>query len=80
MKPNIGRDCVIGGYGDARPNIEQPDALNSSIALVGMESEIPDNTIIGRNCIVYPDVRSVDFQGRRNISDGECVHPTLHKL
>ena len=80
MKPNIGRDSVIGGYGDARPNIEQPDALNSSITLVGMESEIPDNTIIGRNCIVYPDVRSVDFQGRRTISDGECVHPTLHRL
>lgn len=79
-KPNIGRDCVIGGYGDARPNIEQPDKLNSSITLVGMESEIPDNTIVGRNSIIYPDVRAADFQGRRTIGDGDSVHPTVHRI
>ncbi|MFA6448506.1 MAG: sugar phosphate nucleotidyltransferase [bacterium] len=77
-RPNIGRDSIIGGYGEARPNIEKPNTLNSSITLIGMESEIPDNTLIGRNCIIYPDVRASDFDSGL-IGDGESVHPKVHK-
>jgi glucose-1-phosphate adenylyltransferase len=79
-RPNIGCGSSIGGDGDARPNVEQPDKLNTSITLIGMESEIPDNTRIGRNCIVYPDVRAADFESRRDIPDGENVHPGIHKF
>jgi len=78
--PNIGCNCIIGGYGDARHNIEKPSHLRSSITLIGMESEIPDNTVIGRNCVVYPDVRHSDFAGRQIIEDGESVHPTSHRI
>ncbi len=79
-RPNIGCNCVIGGYGEARPNIEKKDLLNSSITLIGMESEIPDNTIIGRNCVIYPDVRHGDFNSRHLIQDGESIYPTTHKI
>ena len=73
-RPNIGRNCVIGGAGEARPNIEHPDYLNSSITLIGMESEVPDNVRVGRNCIIHPDVRIEDYEGRTEISDGDVVH------
>ncbi|HOO56866.1 MAG TPA: sugar phosphate nucleotidyltransferase [bacterium] len=79
-KPNIGRNCVIGGYGEARANIETPESLNSNITMIGMESEIPDNTLIGRNCLIYPDVRAADFKGRSIIDDGGVVHPKKHSI
>lgn len=78
-RPNIGRNCVIGGTGDAPPNQDYPDHLYTSIALLGMESEVPDNTVIGRNCIVYPDVKNEDFQNRRVIHDGESVRTGIQK-
>lgn len=74
-EPNIGANSVIGGVGDGTPNREHAEHLNSGISLIGMESEVPGGARIGRNCIVYPDVRSSDFEGRRDIPDGECVRP-----
>ena len=78
-RPNIGNDCIIGGYGEARANIEKPEILNSSITLIGMESEIPASTMIGRNCIIYPESRTTDFENRGLVGDGESVHPKTHK-
>ncbi len=79
-RPNIGNNCVIGGYGDARANIEYPHRLNSSITVIGMESEIPADTVVGRNCIIHPDVRASDYNGRRVIDDGENIHPQIHTI
>ena len=79
-RPNIGKNCVIGGYGDARPNVEFPDLLNTSISIVSMEAEVPDNTVIGRNCVVFPDVREDDYRGKGRIEDGENVRPIIHKV
>lgn len=79
-RPNIGRGCVIGGEGPAAPNSEFPDKLNTSISLVSMEAEVPDNTNIGRNCVVFPDVREDDFKGRKEIKDGENVRPIIHNV
>jgi glucose-1-phosphate adenylyltransferase len=78
-KPNIGRNCVIGGTGSAEPNRDFPDHLYTSITMTGMESEVPDNTTIGRNCIIYPDVKCVDFKGNTNIADGESVRPSYQQ-
>ena len=78
-RPNIGRNSVIGGTGDAPPNQDYPDHLYTSISLLGMESEIPDNTVIGRNCIVFPDVKNEDFQNRRVIHDGESVRTGIQR-
>lgn len=78
-RPNIGRNCIIGGIGEAPPNAEAPEFLNTSVTLIGMESEIPDNIRIGRNCMIYPDVRVEDFGGRREIYDGESIHSARSK-
>ncbi len=79
-KPNIGRGCRIGGYDCDVPNSEFSDKLNTSITLVSMEAEVPDNTTIGRNCVIFPDVRKDDFRGVREIPDGENVRPVEHKF
>lgn len=78
--PNIGHNCVIGGGGEAAPNRTHPEYLNTSITIVGMEAEIPDNTRIGRNCIVMPEVKIEDYQGRNNLEDGETVNPSSSKF
>ncbi|MEW6202962.1 MAG: hypothetical protein AB1546_13375, partial [bacterium] len=74
-KPNIGANCRIGGYGNAPPNKEHPTHLFSGITLIGMESEIPEGATVGRNCIIYPDVKATDYDGVKDIPDGECIHP-----
>ena len=71
---------LVGGDGKARPNTEFPDYLNTSISLISMEAEVPESTTIGRNCVVFPDVRYDDFRGSQNIEDGENVRPIVHKV
>ena len=78
-RPNIGRNSTIGGTGDAPPSKDFPDHLYTSITLLGMESEVPDNTTVGRNCVIYPDVKVEDYKGRTRIADGESVKPAAHK-
>lgn len=79
-RPNIGNGCVIGGEGVGAPNVDYPDHLNTSISIISMESEVPNNTRIGRNCIIFPDVREDDFKGRKEINDGENVKPIIHNV
>lgn len=70
---NIGHGCVIGGFGDAALNKIYPNLLNSSITLIGMESYIPKETKIGKNCLIDTDIQIEDFNGRRTIEDGESL-------
>jgi glucose-1-phosphate adenylyltransferase len=79
-QPNIGSGSRIGDFGESAPNREHPGQLNSGITLVGMESEVPNGTVVGRNCIIYPDTRTEDFGDRRVIEDGDSIHPRPQRM
>jgi len=51
----IGTDCIIG-EGEDTPNREFPSHLACGITVIGKNVHVPDNTTIGKNCIIYPDV------------------------
>ncbi|MEW5946123.1 MAG: glucose-1-phosphate adenylyltransferase family protein [bacterium] len=74
-EPNIGSGSRIGGEGAGVPNGDHPSLLRSGVTLIGMEAEVPAGTFVGRNCIIYPDVRASDFNGRTAVHDGEVVKP-----
>lgn len=47
---------VGGGDGDAPPNDEQPQSLQSGVSVLGMDVQVPSGAMIGKNCIIYPMV------------------------
>jgi glucose-1-phosphate adenylyltransferase len=50
--------------GDFVPNTSGPAMLSSGISVVGKDTVIPDGTVIGRNCIIHPDLGEIHFPGR----------------
>lgn len=69
----VGSGAVIGS-GSQRdiPNKMYPKHLYTGITLVGKEAEVPDNAVIGRNCVVNSNCRPEDFSGLA-IESGETV-------
>jgi len=68
----IGENAQIG-VGDRGPyNEDFPEDLNFGVSLIGKGSSIPDNYVIGRNCIVDIFVRD-DELPRGGILNGKSV-------
>lgn len=57
----VGAGAKVGGGEDRSVNRAYPKHLYTGITLVGKEAEIPEGTVIGRNCIVSPGARREDF-------------------
>jgi glucose-1-phosphate adenylyltransferase len=59
---NVGRGAVVGcGAGKDCPNEAYPTHLYTGITLIGKDAGIPDESCIGRNCIVAPGKKPADF-------------------
>jgi len=70
----IGANAIVGhGDNKSRPNTKFPKHLYTGITLVGKEVEIPAKMKIGRNCIIRSGHTADDFDGRRQLADGELV-------
>ena len=58
----IGPNCVIGTGPSDQPNRRYPDHVYTGLTILGKGCQIPEGTVIGRNCIVLPWVEASDFQ------------------
>lgn len=49
----VGRNSKIGFGVDFRPNEDHPSIMSSGISVIGRGSQIPADSVIGRNCLVH---------------------------
>lgn len=61
IEVSIGSRCYIGYGEEITPNRDHPELLNSGITIVGLQTSVPEGTQIGRNCIVYPYLKEINF-------------------
>jgi glucose-1-phosphate adenylyltransferase len=61
VEVTIGPNAQIGTGENSGANKEYPNLLNSGITLIGRNTRIPAGMRIGRNCIIYPNKKEVDF-------------------
>jgi glucose-1-phosphate adenylyltransferase len=57
----VGEGAHVGFGMDYTPNRLKPDTLNTGLTLVGKNTHLPPRLRIGRNCVVYSDLRENDF-------------------
>jgi len=68
----IGAGCQIG-VGEGRiPNRAFPEHLAEGLVVIGKKAEVPDGTVLGKNCIVFPEVVPQSFSVR-TVGDGETI-------
>jgi glucose-1-phosphate adenylyltransferase len=64
----VDKDVVIGagtrlGYGEEmKPNVAEPDRINTGISVVGKGARIPPETSVGRNVVVRPRAEERAFE------------------
>ncbi|MGB9600388.1 MAG: glucose-1-phosphate adenylyltransferase, partial [Myxococcota bacterium] len=68
----IGTDCHIG-EGENIPNRQFPLHLSCGLTVIGKNAIIPDESRIGKNCIIYPEVILNSNQTGGRINSGETV-------
>lgn len=68
----IGARCQIGRGEGRIPNRAFPEHLAEGLTIIGKKAEVPEGTIIGKNCIIFPEVVPQNFSVR-TISDGETI-------
>ncbi len=73
----VGKNAKVGWGDNFMPNKWEPDRLNTGLTVVGKGTHIPDNTEIGRNCVLGTFLREGDFQSSE-IRSGETLGMT-HK-
>jgi glucose-1-phosphate adenylyltransferase len=66
----VSEDCIIGnstqvGVGENIQNEQFPKIYNTGITVVGENTEIPDQVIIGKNCVIRGKTKSEDYIQRR---------------
>ena len=73
----IDENAVVGknvqmGIGENVPNEIKPNIYNCGISLVGMQSSVPDDVSIGKNCVVYGMTSAEDYPEGR-LESGKAV-------
>jgi glucose-1-phosphate adenylyltransferase len=72
----VGAGCHIGTGDDFQANRKNPQILNTGLTIIGRSAEIPPDTRIGRNCIIYSDILESDFSALE-IQSGETIWSRL---
>ena len=60
---HVGKGAQVGYGDDWSPNRERPDVVNCGITIVGKRARIPAGVLIGRNCVIGPDVTAAPSEG-----------------
>jgi glucose-1-phosphate adenylyltransferase len=60
------------GVGDFAENEENPGVYNSQISVIGYNTNIPENAIIGKNCVIHSDVNQ-DSTDNWHVQSGRCI-------
>ena len=72
VQVQIGPGAHIGKGDVGIPNRARPDLLNSGITLIGRNTVLPAQLLVGRNCILSPNLPAERFR-EREIPSGETV-------
>jgi glucose-1-phosphate adenylyltransferase len=57
----VGAGTQLGAGDDMKPNVAEPEKLNTGITVVGKGASIPGNLFIGRNVVIQTKVAESDF-------------------
>ena len=68
----VGAGSIVGKGNKRIRNYMMPDQLKSGLTIVGRGADIPEEAVIGTNCMVYPDLTRDDFVNPV-IPDGSIV-------
>ncbi len=68
----FGEGCQIGVRGENMPNQDFPKYLNTGITILGKGAVVPANTIIEKNCVIYPYVTESHCPNSV-VKSGQCV-------
>lgn len=68
----IKENCKIGNGDDYTANKLKPDLLENGLNIIGKGAKIPKNTVLDRNCRIYPYVNPKNFNERK-ISSGSTI-------
>lgn len=69
----IGEGAVLGEGDDNTPNSQAPYTLNTGLTLVGMRSQVPAGTRIGRNVAVRPRMSESAFGHEKLVPSGTTI-------
>lgn len=73
----VDEECVIEagaqlGIGENIPNETKPNIYNTGITVLGIHTTVPENVIIGKNCVLYGHTKTEDYpQGK--LESGKSV-------
>ena len=73
----IDEKCKIGknvqmGVGEDVPNEQKPAIYNTGITVLGMNSVVPDDVVLGKNCVVSGVTVAADYPGGK-LESGKSV-------
>ena len=74
----VDASCVVGenvviGAGENIPNVFKPKIYDTGITVLGEHTRVPDDVIIGKNCVVYGYTNPEDYKEGRLESGGSLV-------
>jgi glucose-1-phosphate adenylyltransferase len=69
---HVGARARVGHGEDRTPNRDCPEHLSSGITIVGKNTRLPEEIVIGRNCRIGPDLVEEDFPPR-GLRSGDVV-------
>jgi glucose-1-phosphate adenylyltransferase len=70
----VRKDCKIGYGNDLSSNKDKPEVLTSGLNVIGKGAEIPEGTVIERNCRILSHVTPDDFDSKE-VKSGTTVAP-----
>ena len=75
----VDAECTIGnnvriGEGEDVPNVLKPHIYNTGITVLGENTVIPDEVVIGKNCVIYGVTRPADYLDYRLESGQSILH------
>lgn len=73
----LDEECHIGknvhmGLGENIPNEAKPNIYNSGITVLGVKTTVPDDIIIGKNCVIYGMTKMEDYTDKQ-LESGKSV-------
>ena len=70
----VRKNCKIGYGNDQSSNKDKPEVLSSGLNVIGKGAEIPEGTVIERNCRILSHVTPADFDSKE-VKSGTTVAP-----
>ncbi len=68
----LGTRSKVGCSKDVIPNRQFPTHLYTGITLIGKNVSVPQGIIIGKNCLIYPEVKATNFK-KKTIDSGATL-------